>query len=139
MTTDASASPVTQEQEQAPVSLRLAAVAVFAEAIGMLVATGFSAAATLNGKSYHVNSGIALTLLALIAALAAAVLGYGIAKTKPWSRTPALMIQLFVVIGGVLAVDGRRLDWGIPLLVLAAAAAGGLLAPASLKALNRKM
>jgi hypothetical protein len=112
---------------------------MFAEAIGMLVATGFSAAATINGKSYHVNSGIALTLLALVAALAAAALAYGIARTKPWSRTPALMIQMFVIIGGIVAVDGHRLDWGIPLLVLAAATIGGLLAPASLKALNRKM
>jgi hypothetical protein len=112
---------------------------MLAEAVGMLLATGFSAAATFNGKSYHANSGIALTLLALIAALAAAGLAYGLAKAKPWSRSPTLVLEFFLVIGGVMLVQGHRLDWGIPLLVLAAVTVVGLLAPASLKALNREL
>lgn len=112
---------------------------MFAEGIGLLVATGFSAAATINGKSYHANSGIALTLLALIAALAAIGLGYGITKAVPWSRAPALIIQFCVAIGGITAVQGHRLDWGVPALILAALILVGLLAPASFKALNRKM
>jgi hypothetical protein len=120
-----------------PAPLRLAVAVQVVEAIGMLVATGFSAAATANGKSYHASSGVALTLMAFLAVLAIAVCAYGAAKARPWSRTPALMIQLFAVIGGVMLVQGHRLDWGIPALILAAAATAGLLAPASLKALNR--
>lgn len=122
-----------------PVPLRVAATATLAEGVGLLVATGFSAAATIGGTSYHANSGIALTLLALLAALTAGGLAYALAKAKPWSRTPTLMIQFFVVIGGIMTADGHRLDWGIPLLVLAAVTIAGLLAPASLKALNRKL
>jgi hypothetical protein len=120
-----------------PAPLRLAVAVQVLEAIGMLVATGFSAAATASGKSYHASSGVALTLLAFLAVLAIAVCVYGTAKAKPWSRTPALMIQLFAVAGGIMLVQGHRLDWGIPALIFAAAATAGLLAPASLKALNR--
>ena len=137
MSTDTAASQVTQAST--PVPLRVAAVGLLAEGIGLLIATGFSAAATISGTSYHANSGIALTLLALAGAVAAAILAYAIAKTKPWSRTPTLLIQVFVVIGGIMTVQGHRLDWGIPLLVLAAVTVAGLLAPASLKALNRTM
>jgi hypothetical protein len=108
------------------------------EAVGVFVAAGFSAAATANGKSYHTNSGIALTLLAVILAVAIAVLAYATARLKPWSRSPALIIQLFTVIGGVMLVQGHRLDWGIPTLILAVTATAALLAPASLKALNRR-
>jgi hypothetical protein len=120
-----------------PAPLRLAVAVQVVEAAGMLVATGFSAVATANGKSYRASSGAALTLLALLAVLAIAVCVYGTAKAKPWSRTPALMIQLFAVIGGIMLVQGHRLDWGVPALILAAAATAGLLAPASLKTLNR--
>jgi hypothetical protein len=77
-------------------------------------------------------------VLAFIGALAAAGLAYAIAQAKPWSRTPALIYQSLAVIGGIMLVQGHRLDWGIPTLVLAVATAGGLLAPASLKALNRR-
>jgi hypothetical protein len=103
----------------------------------MLVATGFSAAATAAGKSYHTSNGVALTVLALIAAVAIACCAYGTVRRRPWSRTPAVMIQVFTLIGGIMLVQGHRLDWGIPTLILGVAAAAGLLAPASLKALNR--
>jgi hypothetical protein len=147
MTTDASAptatpsSPKQASPKQAAtiVPLRLAAGAMAAEAVGMLVATGFSAAATIDGKSYHTANGIALTVFAFIGALAAAGLAYAITQAKPWSRTPALICQLLAVIGGIMLVEGHRLDWGVPTLILAAATTGGLLAPASLRALNRQL
>jgi hypothetical protein len=139
MTTDAKASPAARARAgtQLPTPLRIAIVVLLLEAIGMLVATGFSAAATVGGKSYHTSSGIGLTMLALIAVLAIACCAYGTARTRPWSRTPAVMIQVFAVVGGIMLVQGHRLDWGIPALILAVVAAVGLLAPASIKALNR--
>jgi hypothetical protein len=120
-----------------PATLRLAAAAHLLQAVGMLVATGFSAAATISGKSYETSSGIALTVLAFIGVLALAAVAYGIAKARPWSRTPAVMCQFFVILAGVLLVDGHRYYWGVPTLILAAAALAALFAPPSLKALNR--
>jgi hypothetical protein len=117
--------------------LRLAVAIQLLEGVGMLVATGFSAAATVSGKSYHTSSGVALTLLAFIAVVAIAIFAYATARARPWGRTPALIIQVLTAFGGVMLVQDHRLDWGIPALILAVAAAASLLAPASFKALNR--
>jgi hypothetical protein len=132
----AKAAPAAQPAAR-PATLRLAAGAHLVEAVGMIVATGFSAAATASGKSYETSSGIALTTLAFIGALALAAVAVGIARAKPWSRTPAVMCQFFVVVAGILLLDGHRYYWGIPALILVAAALAGLFAPPSLKALNR--
>ena len=103
----------------------------------MLVATGFSAAATIDGKSYQTGSGIALTLIAFGVAVAFAAIARGIARANLWSRTPALLTQLFAVGAGIYLMDGHRLEWGIPTLILAAAGFVTLLAPESFRALNR--
>lgn len=119
-------------------SIRLAAAIQATEAAGMCVATAFSAAATITGKSYQTGSGIALTVIAFGTAVALAALAVGIARAKPWSRTPALLTQLFAGGAGLYLMDGNRLDWGVPTLILAAAGLGALLAPASIRALNRE-
>ena len=120
-----------------PVALGAAAAAQVLEAVGLCVAAGFAAVATADGKSHQVASGIGITVIALVAAAAVAAIAAGLAKVRPWSRTPAVMTQLFVVIAGVTLLDGNRPEWGVPALVLAAVCVCGLLVPASLRALNR--
>jgi hypothetical protein len=61
----------------------------------------------------------------------------GVAKAKPWSRTPAVMAQLFVGAAGIYLLDGHRYDWGVPALLVAAVCLVGIFAPSSLRALNR--
>jgi hypothetical protein len=107
------------------------------EAAGMIVATAFSAAATISGKSYQTSSGVALTVFAFIVAAWLAGIVLPIARAKPWTRTPALMNQLLAIVAGVILVQGGRLDWGVPTLILAGAGLAALLAPASFKALSR--
>jgi hypothetical protein len=126
-----------QSGQRQPGLLRLAAAVHVVEAAEMIAATAFSAAATIGGKAYETSSGIALTILAFIAAVSLAVIAVGIAKAQPWSRMPAVICQLFVVIGGVMLLQGHRYVWGVPALILAAAGLAGLLAPPSIKALNR--
>jgi len=63
--------------------------------------------------------------------------GLGLARARQWTRTPALMTQLFTDIVGIYLVQGSRLEWGIPALALAAAGLVTLFAPASTKALAR--
>ena len=118
-------------------TLRAAAAIQATEAVGMFVATAFSAAATIGGKSYQAASGIALTLIAFGTAVALAFVARGLAKAKLWSRTPALLTQLFAGGAGIYLLDGHRLEWGVPTLILAAAGLVALLTPASFKALNR--
>jgi peptidoglycan/LPS O-acetylase OafA/YrhL len=120
-----------------PVGLRLAAAAQAIEAVGLCVAAVFAAVSTADGKSHQTASGIALTLLAFGTALGLGAIAAGLARGRPWSRTPTAMTQLLVIIAGVALLDGHRPEWGVPALLLAAVCLAGLLTPASLRALNR--
>jgi len=130
-------APETAAAATPPRALRLAAAAQALEAVGMGVAAAFAAVATAGGQSYEMASGVALTLIAVGVAAGFAVFAVGLARAKPWTRTPVVMTQLFVVIAGVTLLDGHRPEWGVPALVLAACCLAGLFTPASLRALNR--
>ena len=119
-----------------PASLRAAAVVQAAESAMVLVAAVFAGVGTAAGQSYQVGSGIALTVIGVASAAALAVVAAGLARARRWSRTPALLTQLFVGIVGIYLLQGQRLDWGVPSVVLAVAGFAALLAPPSLRALS---
>ncbi len=119
------------------VGLRLAAAAQATEAAGLAVAGVFAAVSTADGRSYQLTGGIAATLIAVATAAALAGLATVLAMAKPWTRVPTVMTQLFVIIAGVMLLQGHRPEWGVPALVLAVACLAGLATPASLRALNR--
>jgi ABC-type uncharacterized transport system permease subunit len=120
-----------------PLVLRLAAAAQAAEAAGLCVAAVFSAISTADGRSYQRASGVALTLIAFGTAALLALLAVGLAKAKPWSRTPAVMTQLFVGGAGIYLLEGRRYDWGVPTLAVAVICLAAVLSPPAFRALNR--
>jgi hypothetical protein len=120
---------------QRPTTLRAAAAVQLAEALLVLVATVLAGLDAATGRSYHVSSGIALTVIGAACALALAWVAAGVARGRPWSRTPALLTQLFVGIVGIYLLQGRRLDWGAVSVALAVAGFAALLAPPSLRAL----
>ena len=120
-----------------PSALWLAAAAQAIEAAGLFVAGVFAAISTADGRSYQLGSGIALTLIAFCTAVGVAALAAALTRARPWSRTPVFMTQFFVVIGGILALQGNRPEWGVPALALAAVCAACLFTPAALRALNR--
>jgi hypothetical protein len=117
-------------------TLRLAAAVQLAEAVLVLVATVLAGVDAAGGRSYHVSSGIALTIIGAVSALALAWVAAGVARGRPWSRTPALLTQLFVGIVGIYLLQGHRLDWGVASVALALAGFAALLAPPSLRALS---
>jgi hypothetical protein len=121
-----------------PVALRVAAAAQLLEAVGLCVAGVFAAASTADGRSYQLASGVALTLIAFATAAGLAAIAAGLARARPWSRIPAAMTQLFVIIAALTLIDGSRPEWGVPALLLAGTCLAGLLTPASLRALNRR-
>ena len=120
-----------------PRELRLAAAVQALEAVGMLVAAGFAAVATARGQSYERASGIALTLIAVGTAALFAAFARGLARARPWTRTPVVMTQLAIGIWAVFLVSGHRYEWAVPMLLVAAATLAALFTPASLRALNR--
>ena len=115
----------------------LAAALLAVEAAGMCVAAGFSAVATADGQSYQRASGVALTLIAVGVAVVFALFAVGLAKARPWTRTPVVMTQLVIGAWGIYLLKDHRLDWGVPMLLVAACCLAALFTPASLRALNR--
>jgi hypothetical protein len=116
--------------------LRAAAVVQGAESVLVLVATILAGVDAAAGQSYHVSSGIALTVIGVVAVAALALVAAGLARARRWSRTPALLTQLFAGIVGIYLLQGHRLDWGLALVVLAVLGFAALLSPPSLRALT---
>jgi hypothetical protein len=120
---------------QRPVSLLVAAAVQVVEAAGVLVASILAGIDTGAGQSYHADSGIALTLIGAATAAALAFVASGLARARRWSRTPALLTQLFGGIVGIYLVQGQRYEWGGPAIALAVAGSVALFVRPSLRAL----
>ena len=121
-----------------PPTLRLAAMVQAVEAAGLCLAVALAAADLAAGQTYQRSSGVALVVLEFIVAAGLAAIAYGLARSRPWSRTPAVMAQLLTGVIGIFLLQGGRYDWGTPAVVLALAGLVGLFAPASLRALSRR-
>jgi hypothetical protein len=107
-----------------------------AEAAGVLAAAVYAGIAAAQGKSYQSSSGIALTIIGAGTAVVLALVATGLARVRRWSRTPALLTQLFVGIVAIYLLQGDRLWLGIPAMVLAVAGLALLFMPPSLRALT---
>ena len=129
-------APASATRER-PRALRLAAAALAVEAAGMGAAAGFAAVSTADGQSYQQASGVALTLVAVVVAVGFALFAMGLAKARPWTRTPVVMTQLAIGAWGIYLLKDHRPEWGVPMLVVAACCLAALFTPASLRALNR--
>jgi peptidoglycan/LPS O-acetylase OafA/YrhL len=88
------------------------------------------------GKSYQQSSGIALAVIGIGTGVALAFVAAGLARARRWSRTPALLTQLFSGIVAIYLVQGHRYWWGIPLLTCSAAGLVLLFLPPSVRALT---
>jgi hypothetical protein len=110
---------------------------VAVQAAGVAVATVLAGVAAATGKSYLLSSGIAITVIGAATAVALGLTALGLARVRRWSRTPALLTQLFTGIVGIYLVQGGRYWWGVPALALSAAGFVLLLVPPSLRALSR--
>ena len=126
-----------RHMQDRPVALLGAAGAQAIEAAGVAAASVLSALDTASGKSYQLNSGIALTVIGFGTAVVLAVIAVGLARARSWSRTPALLCQLFVGIVAIYLLQSHRFEWGGPAMALALAGFVTILVPPSLNALNR--
>ena len=106
------------------------------EAVGIMVAALIAGVDAITGKSYQLASGIAITVIGIATALALAYVARGLSSGRRWSRTPAMLTQLFTGIVGIYLVQAPRLDWGIPAVALAICGFGALLAPGSVRVLT---
>ena len=106
------------------------------EAVGVLAASVVAAVATASGHSYQRTSGVALTIIGIVTVIALALVARALRAGRRWSRTPAMLTQIFTGIVAIYLLQSGRLDWGIPAIALAIAGLGALLTPASIKVLT---
>jgi hypothetical protein len=116
--------------------LWLAAAAQGLEAVGLLVVAAVNVSDLAGGQTDQKSNAIAFIGVEVIVAIGLAAIAAGIARVRPWSRTPAVMTQVFAVIIGIVLIEAGRLGWGLPALAFAAAGLAGLFAPTSLRKLN---
>ena len=117
--------------------LRVAAIGQAAEAVVLLVAVVVNAIDSASGNSWTATSGLAFIGFELLLAVALTVVAAGIYRVRPWSRTPAMLSQVFIAMTAVYLLQAHRYAWGVPALLLAVAVCIGLFTPASFRALNR--
>jgi hypothetical protein len=113
----------------------VAAVVQAIETAGVLFASLLVAIDAIEGKSYHVNSGVALTVIGIATAVALGSVAAGLARARPWSRTPALLTQFFIAVVSLYLLGSHRYEWGVPGLVLAVTGVATVLAPPSMRTL----
>jgi hypothetical protein len=116
--------------------MSVAVVVVALEAVLVLVAALLAGVATAEGHSYQLSSGIAISVIGVATAAGLGLVSRGLRRARRWTRTPALMTQLFVGIVGIYLVQGSRYEWGVPALLLAVSGFVTLLAPPSTRALT---
>jgi hypothetical protein len=109
------------------------------EAVLVVVAAVLAGVATSQGRSYQLSSGIAITVIGLATAVLLALVAAGLRRPRRWTRTPALLTQLFTGIVGVYLLQGGRYDWGSAAAALSLTGFVTLLAPPSTRALTAGM
>jgi hypothetical protein len=102
----------------------------------VLLAAVLAGIDTASGKSYHLASGIAITVIGIATAIVLGLVARGLRAGRRWTRTPTMLTQLFVGIVGIYLVQSARYNWGIPALLLAIGGFAMLLAPASVELLT---
>lgn len=106
------------------------------EAVLVAVAAVLAGVDTGRGRAYQLSSGIAITVIGLATAVLLGLVAAGLRRPRRWTRTPALLTQLFTGIVGIYLLQGGRYDWGAVTLVLSLAGFATLLAPPSTRALT---
>jgi hypothetical protein len=125
-----------QAPGQPPRTVLALALIEAVEACIVLLAAILAGLDTGSGKSYHLASGIAITVIGAATALLLGLVARGLRAGRRWSRTPTLLTQLFIAIVGIYLTQGGRWQWGIPALVLAVGGFAMLMAPASVELLT---
>src|ERR1700758_5461143 len=88
--------------------LLVAAAAVAAEAVGLCVAVVLNVIDSVSGRAWTTSNAIAFIVLEVIVAIGVAWIASGIARVRPWSRTPAVMTQVLTAIIAISLLGAHR-------------------------------
>ena len=121
----------------APNWLLLGAAAQGLEAAGLFVVIAANLIDLADGHTHTRSNAAGVIAVEAIVAIGVAWIAAGIASVRPWSRTPAVLTQLFTALIAIWLLEAHRYAWGVPALLLAIAGLAGLVAPSSWRALAR--
>ena len=122
----------------APNWLLLGAAAQGLEAAALLVVIVANAIDLADGRTYTRSNAVGIIAVEAIVAIGVAWIATGIVRLQPWTRTPAIMTQVFTIFIAIWLLEAHRYAAGAPALLLAIAGLAGLFAPSSLRALTRR-
>ena len=106
------------ETEEAPRSVRGAAVVVGLEALGVAGVAGWLVVLTLGGSYLSLRNAVGEILFAALGAAVLALLARALWRVASWSRGPVVALQILVgLLGFTAAFSYDRPLVGIPLLV----------------------
>lgn len=77
---------------------------------------------TIVGKSVDLASAIGVTLLAIFGGAGMLLVARGLMRGQRWSRSPAVLTQLFAIPVSVSLIQSDQYGIGVPLVALAIAA-----------------
>lgn len=102
-----------------------------------MIAIGlFVAAETLIARPASLTNAIALAICALAVGAGLLAVARGLYQQQRWSRTPAVLTQLFAFITAIYLLQSHQYPYAIPILLTTIAGALTLLAPATTQALT---
>jgi hypothetical protein len=115
-----------------------AAAAQAAEALGLCVVIVLNVIDAISGNTWTASNAAAQIVFEAVVAAAVGWVAYGIARARPWSRTPAVLTQVFTAMIAIWLLEAHRYAWGAPALLLAVVGLAGLFTPSSWRALARR-
>jgi hypothetical protein len=129
---------VERAEDVLPNTLRGAVGLLVLQAAGLLVLVGLVGyvLSREDPAAPYSRAFLPFALLALAWAALLAVLGWQLARRRAWARSPALALELLFLPLGYYLIQGGAGVVGIPMIILALACAGLLIAPASRAALG---
>ncbi len=112
-----------------PFTLLLAAV--LESLVGLIAVAGglYTAVETVVGEPQNTTTALAVAALAIGGGALMLKVAHGLYLAQGWSRSPAVLTQLFLLPVAVTLVQSDRPELGYPLVALAVCALVALLAP----------
>ena len=92
--------------------LLMAAAGQAAEAVGLCVAVILNVIDSVSGDAWTTSNAIGFIVLEAIVAVGVAWIASGIARFRPWSRTPAVMTQVFTILIALWLLEAHRYALG---------------------------
>jgi hypothetical protein len=102
-----------------PLTLTVGAAIEAAEGVAALGFGLFVGWETIVGKPLDPASAIGVTVLALAGGAGMLLVARGLLQARRWSRSPAVLTQLFALPVSVSMIQGGQYAIGVPMIVLA--------------------